>query len=653
VTTAPERSQAQFKHLFTPLKIGTFTVRNRILSTAHLTAFADGGLPSERHLNYWVSKAKGGIGLIITEDQAVHPTAATDPFVIHTYRDACIEPFKRIVSAVHEHGAKIVAQLWHPGSLFYGAREGSLPLWSCSAVPGSFHAETAHAMEVEEIKEIIQAFGDSARRMREAGLDGVEFMGTHGFLIEQFMSPRTNERSDEYGGDEENRLRFILEVIDAVRAAVGSDFTVGLRTSGDQFQGGGLGLQDMRRIMPKLTAAGKLDYVSVTVGAGGAHIPPMYMPAAPFVYLAAGIKEVVDVPVFCVGRITDPVVAEDILAKNQADMVGMTRANLCDPELPNKAREGRLDEIRRCIGCNEGCWGHLYEILPVTCALNPSVGREKEMEITPAPVKKRVMVIGAGIAGMEAARVTALRGHSVSLYEKDEQLGGQLQIAAKAPGRQDMAEPVRYYEYQFKLLGVDVHLGCTVDQKTIEEVNPDVVIVATGGLPAAATFAGSTQPNVVQARDVLVGKAQAGKRVVLLAMDRGMEALTTADFLSDRGCEVEVLVPWGAIAGFQVEPLTLAFVLSRLDRKGVVVTNSMRIKAVQENTVIAINHLTRQERTIEEVDSVVLALGSVANDSLYKALKGKVAELYLVGQALAPRKMLDSTLDGLRVGRIV
>jgi mycofactocin system FadH/OYE family oxidoreductase 2 len=653
VTTAPERSQAQFKHLFTPLKIGSFTVRNRILSTAHLTDFAEGGLPSERHLNYWVSKAKGGIGLIITEDQAVHPTAATDPFVIHTYKDACIEPFRRIVSAVHEHGAKLEAQLWHPGSLWFDPREGSLPLWSCSAVPGSFHAETAHAMELEEVKEIIQAFGDSARRMREAGLDGVELMGTHGFLIEQFMSPRTNERSDEYGGDEEKRLRFIQEVIDAVRAAVGSDFTVGLRISGDQFQGGGLGLQDMRRIMPKLTAAGKLDYVSVTVGAGGAQIPPMYMPAAPFVYLAAGIKEVVDVPVFCVGRITDPVVAEDILAKNQADMVGMTRANLCDPELPNKAREGRLDEIRRCIGCSEGCWGRNAETLPITCALNPSAGREKELEITPAPVKKTVMVIGAGIAGMEAARVAALRGHSVSLHEKDEQLGGQLQIAAKAPGRQDMAEPVRYYEYQFKLLGVDVHLGSTVDEKTIEEINPDVVIVATGGLPAAATFAGATQPNVVQARDVLVGKAQAGKKVVLLAMDRGMEALTTADFLSDRDCEVEVLVPWGAIAGFQVEPLTLAFVLSRLYRKGVVVTNSMRIKAVQENTVIAINHLTRQERTIEEVDSVVLALGSVANDSLYKALKGKVPELYLVGQALAPRKMLDSTLDGLRVGRMV
>jgi mycofactocin system FadH/OYE family oxidoreductase 2 len=653
VTTAPERSQVQFKHLFTPLKIGTFTVRNRILSTAHLTGFAEGGLPTERHLNYWASKAKGGIGLIITEDQAVHPTAATDPFVIHAYRDACIEPFRRIVSAVHEHGAKLVAQLWHPGSIFYGAREGSLPLWSSAANPGSFHSETGHAMEVEEVKEIVQAFGDAARRMREAGLDGVELMGTHGFLIEQFMSPHTNDRSDEYGGSEESRLRFILEVIDAVRAAVGPDFTLGLRISGDQFQGGGLGLQDMRRIMPKVTAAGKLDYVSVTVGVGGAPIPPMYMPTSPFVYLAAGIKEVVDVPVFCVGRITDPVVAEDILAKNQADMVGMTRANLCDPELPNKAREGRLDEIRRCIGCNEGCWGRIYETLPITCALNPSAGREKEMEITPAPAKKRVMVIGAGIAGMEAARVAALRGHSVSLYEKDEQLGGQLQIAAKAPGRQDMVEPVRYYEYQFKLLGVDVHLGSAVDERTVAEVNPDAVIVATGGLPAPATVPGATQPNVVQARDVLAGKAQAGKKVVLWALDRGMEALTTADFLSDRGCEVEVLVPWGAIAGLQVEPLTLAFVLSRLYTKGVTLTNSMQIKAVRENTVVATNILTRQERTIEEVDTVVLALGSAANDSLYKALKGKVRELYVIGQALAPRKMLESTLDGLRVGRMV
>ena len=652
MTTEQAGAQGQFQHLFTPLKIGSFTVRNRILSTAHLTGFAEGGLPSERHLNYWVSKAKGGIGLIVTEDQAVHPTAATDHFVIQAYRDECMEPFRRIVSAVHEHGAKLVAQLWHPGSIFYGAREGSLPLWSCSELPGSFYGEFSHAMEVEEIQEITQGFADAALRMREAGLDGIEIMGTHGFLIEQFMSPRTNHRTDEYGGSEENRLRFVRELIDAVRAAVGSDFTVGIRISGDQYQGGGLGLEDMRRIMPTLTASGKLDYISVTVGAGGAPIPPMYIPAAAFVYLAAGIKEVVDVPVFCVGRIIDPLKGEEILAKNQADMVGMTRANLCDPELPNKAREGRLDEIRYCIGCNEGCWGRIYHTLPITCAINPSAGREKEMEITPAPVKKKVMVIGAGIAGMEAARVAALRGHSVSLYEKDEQLGGQLQIAAKAPGRQDMAEPVRYYEKQFQLLGVEVHLGSVVDEDTVEQVKPDAVIVATGGVPGQPTFPGADQPNVVPARDVLVGKAEAGKKVVLLAMDRGMESLTTADFLADRGSEVEILVPH-AFMGFPIEPITLVLALMRLYPKGVVLTPAMQVKAVQDNTVTAANAFTGQERVIEGVDTVVVARGSAANDVLYKALKGRVRELYAVGQCVAPRKMLDSTLDGLRVGRMV
>jgi len=650
--TTTEQSAAQFKYLFTPLKIGSFTVRNRIVSTAHLTGFAENGLPSERHLNYWVSKAKGGIGLIVTEDQAVHPSAATDPFVIQAYRDECIDPFRHITGAVHEHGAKIVAQLWHPGSIFYGAREGSLPLWSCSALPGSFHVETSHAVELEEIGELVQSFGEAARRMREAGLDGVEIMGTHGFLIEQFMSPRTNHRQDEYGGSEENRIRFVREVIDTVRAAVGSDFTLGLRISGDQYQDGGLGLEDMKRIVPQLTGSGKVDYLSVTVGAGGAPIPPMYLPPGAFVYLAAGIKEVAGVPVFCVGRVNDPVAAERILANNQADMVGMTRANLCDPELPNKAREGRLDEIRYCIGCNEGCWGRIYQTLPITCAINPSAGREKEMEIVPAPVKKKVMVIGGGIAGMEAARVAALRGHTVSLYEREQVLGGQLQIAAKAPGRQDMAEPVRYYETQFRILGVNVNLGSPVDESTVLANNPDAVIVATGGLPARPTFPGADQANVVTARDVLSGTGEAGRKVVVLATDRGMESLTTAEFLAERGSQVEVLVP-EAYMGFPTEPITLTLALMRLEAKGVVVTPAVDIRSVQGSTVTVSSAYGRQQRIIEGVDTVVVARGSVADAGLYRALKGKVRELYSAGQCVAPRKMLDSTLDGLRVGRMV
>jgi mycofactocin system FadH/OYE family oxidoreductase 2 len=652
MTTASETARSQFKHLFTPLKIGSFTVRNRILSTAHLSNFAVQGLPSERHLNYWISKAKGGIGLMITEDQAVHPSGGSEPYIIQAYRDDCIKPFQRITAAVHEHGAKMVAQLWHPGSAFFPHRTEGLPLWATGPIPVGFHIEHAHEMGQEEIQELMHSFAAAATRMREAGLDGVELMGTHGFLIEQFLSPRTNRRTDQYGGSEENRTRFVRELVDAVRGAVGSDFTVGLRISGDQYQDGGLSLDDMKRLMPKLTASQKLDYLSVTVGAGGVPIPPMYVPPAPFVYLAAGIKEVVDIPVFCVGRVNDPVKAEEILARNQADMVGMTRANIADPELPNKTREGRLDEIRYCIGCNEGCWGRSARHLPITCAINPSAGREKEMEIVPAPVKKKVMVIGAGLAGMEAARVAALRGHIVSLYEKDGQLGGQLQIAAKAPGREDMAEPVRYYQRQFELLKVDVHLGTEMDVATLEAEAPDAVVIATGGLPSRPSFPGADQPNVVVARDVLAGTVNVGKQVLLYSMDRSMEGFTTAEFLLDRDHRVELLIPH-PFAEFSAEQITYVFALNRIHRKGGKMTLALQISSVEGSHVVLSGVFGGQSEVREGVDAVVVSRGSRANDGLYKALKGRVKELHAVGQCLAPRRMVESTLDGLRVGRML
>jgi len=648
----PGEATVQFQHLFSPLKIGSFTVANRILSTAHATGYGQNGLPSERHMYYWASKARGGIGLICTEVQPVHPSAATHPMLIHTWKDDCIEPFRKIVDAVHQYGAKIVGQLWHPGRATSSLYDGR-PAWSASPIASPLYQETPHEMTVEEIEEIVQAFADCARRMREAGLDGVEIHAAHGYLIEQFMSPTSNLRTDGYGGDEENRLRFAQEIIDAIRAAVGSDYTVGIRISGDQFEPGGLTLEDMKRIVPNLTASGKLDYVNVSlIGMLGATIAPMYVAPGRFVYLAAGIKEVVDLPVFCIGRINEPVMAEDILAKNQADMVGMTRANLCDPELPNKAREGRLDEIRRCIACNEGCWGRITEGLGITCAINPSVGREKETEITPARVKKKVMVVGGGIAGMEAARVAAARGHQVALYEKEGQLGGQLQIAAKAPGRHDMAEPVRYYEIQFKLLGVDVHLNTLVDEELVRRENPDAVIVATGGLPSVPNIAGADGANVVQARDVLEGKAETGEKVIVFATEQGMEGLTTAEFLAERGKKVEVLIPYPTIAS-KVEMITFLMLLPRLFGKGVTISTLQSIMRIEGNAVVAVNPFSMQQRRIEGVDTVVLATGSTANDGLWKALRGQAKEVYGAGQCVAPRKMLESTLDGLRAGLAV
>jgi len=652
MTTRRETSQVEFRHLFTPLKIGAFTVKNRIVSTGHLSNFAVAGLPSERHLNYWATKARGGVGLIVTEDQAVHPSGGSEPHVIQAYREECIEPFRRITAAVHEHGAKMVAELFHPGSNWFPTREESLPLWSVGPISANFHVESTHEIDKEEIQEVIQSFASCAVRMKEAGLDGVELMGAHGFLMEQFFSPRTNRRSDEYGGSEANRLRFARELLATVRQAVGRDFTVGMRISGDQFQQGGLTLEDMKRICAALAETGDLDYLSVSIGIGGSVIPPMYVASAAFVYLAAGIKEEVDIPVFCAGRIVDPIKAEDILAKNQADMVAMTRACICDPELPNKAREGRLDDIRYCIGCNEGCWGRSQQRLPISCALNPSVGREEEMKITPASTKKKVMVIGGGLAGMEAARVAALRGHSVALYEQGTELGGQLQIAARAPGRQDMVEPVRYYRRQFDLLNVDAHLGTEVTPEMVEREAADAVIVAAGGVAARGSFAGSDKANVVLARDVLSGTAEVGKKAIVYSLDRSTEGFTTADFLLESGHEVELLIPH-PMAPLAAEQITFVFIMTRIARKGGKITMGLEIKSFDGSELVLGGVFGSGIEAREGIDTLVVSRGSKANDSLYKALKGRVKELYVVGQALAPRKMLESTLDGLRVARTI
>jgi len=646
-----EGETTQFANLFTPLTIGTFTVRNRILSTAHFTGYAQEGVPSERHLNYWASKAKGGIGLIITELQPVHPSAGVLPMMILTYEDACIEPFRRVTAAVHEHGAKIVAQLWHPGSSMRSQILGGRQPWAPSPIPNPTYGETPHEMTVGEIQEVVRAYGEAARRMREAGLDGVEIHAAHDHLPDQFMSRLTNQRTDEYGGSEENRLRFIHEVIDSVRAAVGPDFTVGIRLTGEHFQAGGLVLEDMKRIVPQLTSSGKLDYTSISL-MGVGRIAPTYVEPGSFVYLASGIKEVVDLPVFCIGRINDPVMAEDIVATGRADMVGMTRANIADPELANKARTGRVDEIRRCIACSDGCWGRIGYPEGITCSINPSVSREKEMEILPATVKKRVMVIGAGLAGMEAARVAALRGHSVSIYDTGERVGGQLLIAAAAPGREAMAEPVRYFERQFELLGVDVRLRSAVTPELVANEKPDAVILATGGVPGTLSVPGADGPNVVQARDVLTQRKDTGQNVIVVAADQGMEGLTTADFLGQQKKRVEVLVP-EATAGAGVESITKTVLLGRLSGNGVTISARTSVRSIEGDTVVAFNIDSGEERRITGVDTVVLAMGSIANDALVKALDNQAWGFHAIGQCRAPGKMLESALDGLRVGRLV
>jgi thioredoxin reductase len=457
-------------------------------------------------------------------------------------------------------------------------------------------------------------------------------------------------------------MRFPLEVIEAVRDAVGKDFVVGMRISADEFVPGGFSLDDMLIMAPMMTRTGKLDYLSVSGGVYrtiGTAIDPMYYPLSSFVYLAAALKQAVDIPIIARGRITDPVQAEEILVNNQADMVSIVRGIIADPEWPNKAKEGRLDEIRKCIGCNEGCWGSIYftrlVMRGITCTMNPVIGKEGDPgwgELVPVTTKKRVIVIGGGPAGLEAARVAALRGHKVSLYDKNSELGGQTLIAAKAPGRDGFLDLGRYQTYQMKLLNVDVHLNTEVTPETVKKENPDAVVVATGSVPLIPDISGVNGKNVVTVWQVLKDEVEVGNNVVIVGDDDHIQSLSAADFLAEQGKKVEVLC-WGYYHGPKVEPATRQAIYQRLLQKGVVLTPNTSVKAISGNTMVTMNVFTNQERRIEGVDTVVIACGGKENNALYYALKDKVKELYVVGDANGIRKIHDATMDGATVGRVL
>lgn len=644
-----------FANLFSPLEVGSITLKNRIFLAAHATlSMPLDAPPNEKAIKYWEARARGGASLIITGVHLIMP-GCTGVARGQLQSDNIIEPFSKAADAIHHAGAKVFAQLGHVGRLGTSKAAGGVT-WGPSAVKRDLapaNWEIPHEMTPMEIKNVIDEFAKSASRIKKAGYDGIEIQGAAGMLIAQFLSPHMNKRSDEYGGSLENRLRFASEIVEAVRAAVGSDFVVGIKIAGDEFLEDGASAQQMQEVAIKLEETGTLDYINVGAGAYiniATHVPPMYFPLGCFVYLASGIKEVVDIPVFSMGRINDPVQAEEIISNYQSDMVGMVRGMICDPQLPNKAKEGRLDEIRKCLGCEEGCYGRYRRGLPVGCAFNPEAGREAEFEITAASVKKEVLIVGGGAAGLETARVASMRGHHVTLYEQDSELGGQMNIARLAPGRDDFSEVSRYYTHMMKELGVDVHLDTAVDETTIVAENADVVVVATGSLPARPDIPGVDRGNVFDIREVLQGNVELGEKVLVVAADNHIHGLSVADYLSDREKEVSVITD-GFYAGQDMPLGTLQAIYTKLLAKGVDITPLTSIKEIRPEGVVVCNVFTEGERIIEDVDSVVLSMGGVANNHLLKSLDGKVGELYGVGQSLSPRYLLEAILDGARLGR--
>lgn len=647
-----------FHYLFSPLKIGSVVVPNRIHFAAHMTNFGEDYRVSERHICYYRERAKGGCGLITTEELSVHPSDHPYDKLVDAFDDHVIPGYRELTRAIHEYDTKIFAQLNHNGMQGDG-KISRRPVWGPSPGRDPLFRETAKEMEIEDIDECVAYFARSAAYVVEGGFDGIELQIGHSSLIRQFLSPATNLRNDEYGGDDERRLRFCLEVIHAVRAAVGIDFVLGVRLNADEMHPrGGLTLEDSKRIAAGLEATGQLDFMDLSLGTfhnlylveGSMHTPLAYT-----VPMAAGIRSVVDLPVFCTNRINDPHLAEKILEDGHADMIGMVRALICDPELPNKAREGRSDDIRHCIACNQGCIGRMGLGLSLGCIQNPAVGREKDLGIhtlRPCDRPKKVVVVGAGPAGLEAARTAALRRHRVVVFEKREEVGGQNLLAGKVAGRQEITGVTRWLLGQVNKLDIDLRLGVEADPDTVLGENPDAVIVATGSVPRERIFVGEYgPPEVVNTQQILTGEIEAGDKVLLIDLDQHHQGTGTAEFLADLGKRVHVLTPALFIGG-QLGPLQDLFLArQRLAAKGVTCTPDIAVLGIQGTRVKALNVYSNEMMEFEGYDTVVLAIGNRADDGLYFQLKGRVKELYRIGDCMAPRKTDMAIVEGHRIGR--
>ena len=652
----------EYRHLFSSLRVGGLALKNRIFSSGHAEAMAEEGKPGPRLRAYHEAKARGGAALtIIGGSTSVHPSSPASAWnMIANHDDSVIAGYRGVADAVHRHDCRVMSQLTHMGRRSQSDVEQMHVLLAPSQIPEKVHREVPHEIEPEQIAMVVRAFGDATRRCREGGLDGVELSFAHNHLVDQFWSPLFNQRTDEYGGPLDNRMRFGFEVLREIRRQVGRDWVVGARISGDEMTPGGLTAADMAEIARRLAASGLVDFLSIVGGA--AHtvplqalaVPNMSHPRGVFVPIVAAIKAAVPgMPIFHAGRIVDPAHADRVIADGAIDMVGMTRALIADPDLPNKVREGRGDDVRVCVGANEGCIDRIYQGKPVTCIQNPRTGRELEMgEPERAAVPKRVLIVGAGVAGLEAARVAALRGHRVTLLERDAQVGGQILVASRAPERAELAGILRYLARQVEKLAIECRLRIEATADSVLAESPDVVIIATGSHPHVPLLPGLDGKHVVTDRDVLLDRVEVGERVILVDDVHTQQGLSTAEHLLDRGRKVDVLSRV-FYAGQDVGVTSIAPLYTRLFAKGATFTPHTELVAVEGSAVVVANALTRSQRRIEGVDTVVLAMGSRSTDALYRALKGKVPVLHAIGDCVAPRGVHQAILEGTRVARAV
>jgi len=665
--------------LFEPIPIRGMMLRNRICMPAmHLNMSTDFRV-SPRILDFYRERAAGGVALI-TAGYATVDELSGNRTCIGAHSDDFISGLSELAATIQAEGARACLQLNHGGRYIHGAllRKGCRPV-APSPLASRLTRETPKALEPEEIRAVIEAFGQAARRTLEAGFDAVELLAGTGYLISQFLSPLTNQRQDEWGGSFDARSRFALEVLAAVRAGMRDELPVIVRMNGNELMRGGLGRRDLQRFAQRLEQGGAAA-LCVNVGWHEARVPQVVgaVPRAAFAYLAHGVKGSVDVPVIASHRINDPDLARSMLRDGLCDMVAMGRALLADPELPDKSRAGREKEVVHCVACGQGCFDRVFRLRPVECLCNPRAGYESQRSLEPAAQPRRVMVVGGGPAGLSAAAAAAARGHRVELFESSEQTGGQLRLAGRPPGREDFLQLARDLVQQARRHGVHLHTGQTVDASVLDQHHPDAVIVATGARPLLpADIPGLDRPQVVQAWDVLSGKAVPGKRVAVVG--GGAVGVETALHLAEQGSLTPEVLEFLLVN--EAEPLEdLRDLASRGSRQVMVVELLAKLgqdlgrsirwvllrelvqRGVQSRTATRLLEVTEEGIRVQDgdgreaqllADTVVLALGARSHHPLQDTLAERSCEVRVVGDALRVGNAMDAIHQGFLAGAAV